>query len=46
MTALNLTIFATLNNGLGKGHQRLLIFQKEGQLDIMVPFGEGTQYYS
>lgn len=31
---------------LGKDHRRLLISQKERQLDSMVPSGESTQYYS
>lgn len=31
---------------LGKDHRRLLISQKERQLDLMVPSGESTQYYS
>lgn len=31
---------------LGKDHRKLLISQKERQLDLMVPSGESTQYYS
>lgn len=31
---------------LGKDYRKLLISQKERQLDLMVPSGESTQYYS
>lgn len=43
-----ITIFAILNKimDLGKGHQWLLMSQKERQLDIMISPGESIQYHS